>query len=52
MVKNQASGIVFLPGYQGRQMELLKSELGDLMPVTFLNTKPEGTTQPSPSPLS
>ena len=21
------------------------------MPVTFLNTKPEGTTQPSPSPL-
>ncbi len=51
MVKNQASGIVFLPGYQGRQMELLKSELGDLMPVTFLNTKPEGTTQPSPSPL-
>lgn len=32
-------------------MELLKSELGDLMPVTFLNTKPEGTTQPSPSPL-
>lgn len=51
MVKNQASGIVFLPGYQGRQMELLKSELGDLMPVTFLTAKPEGTTQPAPSPL-
>ncbi|MFR4223095.1 MAG: hypothetical protein ACLT38_05180 [Akkermansia sp.] len=52
MVKNQASGIVFLPGYQGKQMELLKSELGDLMPVTFLTAKPEGTTQPAPSPLS
>ena len=51
MVKNQASGIVFLPGYQGKQMELLKSELGDLMPVTFLTAKPEGTTQPAPSPL-
>lgn len=32
-------------------MELLKSELGDLMPVTFLTAKPEGTTQPAPSPL-
>lgn len=51
LVENQASGIVFLPGYQGRQMELLKSDLGALIPVTFTNGKKEGTTQPTPSPL-
>ena len=32
MVEQQASGIVFLPGYQGKQMELLQSELADLDP--------------------
>lgn len=51
MVEQQASGIVFLPGYQGKQMELLQSELADLIPVTFLTNKPEGTTQAAPSPL-
>lgn len=51
MVEQQASGIVFLPGYQGKQMELLQSELADLIPVTFLTNNPEGTTQAAPSPL-
>lgn len=32
-------------------MELLQSELADLIPVTFLTNKPEGTTQAAPSPL-
>lgn len=50
MVEQQASGIVFLPGYQGKQMELLQSELADLIPVTFLTNKPEGTTQAAPVP--
>lgn len=51
LVENQASGIVFLPGYQGKQMDFLNSDLADLLPVTFVKGKPEGTTQPSPSPL-
>lgn len=51
LVKNHAAGIVFLPGYQGKQLELLKSELGDMFPVTLDTTKPEGITNPSSSPL-
>ncbi len=51
MVENQASGIVFLPGHQGRLLELLNSDLADLLPVTFLSSKKTGTTHPTPTPL-
>lgn len=44
LVANQASGIVFLPGYQGNQLQLLESDLTDLIPVTFERLLPQGTT--------
>ena len=33
LVEQQASGLVFMPGWQGRQFSLLETALGDLMPV-------------------
>jgi hypothetical protein len=33
LVEHQASGLVFLPGMQGREHSLLDTPLGDLMPV-------------------
>lgn len=33
LVEHQASGLVFLPGWQGRQFSLLETELQDLYPV-------------------
>jgi hypothetical protein len=33
LVEHQASGLVFLPGWQGRQFSLLETELADLFPV-------------------
>jgi hypothetical protein len=33
LVEHQASGIVFMPGWQGRQFSLLDTELEDLYPV-------------------
>ena len=33
LVEQQASGLVFMPGWQGRQFSLLDTELGDLYPV-------------------
>lgn len=44
LVANQASGIVFLPGPQGNQIQLLDSELSDLMPVVLDRNNPQGTT--------
>ncbi len=51
MVEKQASGIVFLPGYQGKQKELLNTKLGDLLPVTFRTGNDAGTTQAASTPL-
>ncbi len=51
MVEKQASGIVFLPGYQGKQQELLGTKLGELLPVTFQTGNKAGTTQVAPTPL-
>ncbi|MEG0586671.1 MAG: FixH family protein [Akkermansia sp.] len=51
LVKNKASGIVFLPGYQGKQLELLGSPLGDLLPVTLDKELPQGTLSPDRIPL-
>jgi hypothetical protein len=33
LVERQASGLVFMPGWQGRQFSLMETELGDLCPV-------------------
>ena len=35
LVEHQASGLVFMPGMQGRQFSLLETELGDLCPVVL-----------------
>ena len=35
MVEHQASGIVFMPGWQGRQFSLLDTELNELYPVVL-----------------
>ncbi len=49
MVEHQASGLVFLPGLQGRQASLLESELGDLCPVTLDPSQPGGWGSRTPS---
>jgi hypothetical protein len=35
LVEHQASGLVFMPGMQGRELSLLETELGDLCPVVL-----------------
>jgi hypothetical protein len=35
LVEHQASGLVFMPGWQGREFSLLDTELGDLCPVVL-----------------
>ncbi len=52
LVKEQASGIVFIPGPQGNQLTLNKSELGAILPVTFDESKPKGLSDEVPSPLN
>jgi hypothetical protein len=42
LVEHQASGLVFLPGLQGRELSLLESELGDLCPVVLDAAQPGG----------
>jgi hypothetical protein len=42
LVENQASGLVFMPGWQGRQFSLLETQLGDLLPVLLDTGQPNG----------
>jgi hypothetical protein len=42
LVEHQASGLVFMPGWQGRQATLVETELGDLCPVIFDPSQPGG----------
>lgn len=42
LVEFQASGLVFLPGMQGRQFTLLDTPLKDLYPVVLDNAQPSG----------
>lgn len=52
LVENQASGIVFIPGKQGNQHSLVKSPLGDLIPVILDEKRKEGTTDSTPATLN
>ncbi len=52
LVENQASGIVFIPGSKGNQFSLLKSPLGDLIPVILDNKHKEGFSELTPSRLN
>ena len=42
LVEHQASGLVFLPGWQGRQFSMLATDLGDLSPVLLDEGQPSG----------
>ncbi len=42
LVEFQASGLVFLPGWQGRQFSLIDTELGELNPVLLDDSQPSG----------
>ncbi|MDB5339201.1 MAG: hypothetical protein JWN70_4820 [Planctomycetaceae bacterium] len=42
LVEHQASGLVFMPGWQGKQMSLLETELADLYPVMLDPSQPGG----------
>jgi hypothetical protein len=49
LVEHQASGLVFMPGWQGRQLSLLETELGDLCPVVLDPSQPGGWGSRTPS---
>ena len=49
LVEHQASGLVFMPGRQGRQMSLVGTELGDLCPVVLDEAQPGGWGSRTPS---
>jgi len=42
LVEQQGSGLVFLPGYRGRENTLVKTPLNDLLPVDFNDASPNG----------
>lgn len=42
LVEQQASGLVFMPGLQGRQFSLLGTKLAELCPVVFDESQPGG----------
>ena len=48
LVRNQASGLVFLPGFRGHHASLLDTELGELYPVQLDSYQPRGWGSPSP----
>ena len=49
LVEFQASGLVFMPGMQGRQFSLLDTELGDLCPVVLDPAQPGGWGSRTPN---
>jgi len=51
LVEHQASGLVFIPGLQGRQASLLETELNELYPVMMDEDQPEGWGSRTASPF-
>jgi hypothetical protein len=49
LVEFQASGLVFMPGWEGRQMSLLQTPLADLYPVVVDESQPGGWGSRIPS---
>lgn len=49
LIEHQASGLVFMPGFQGRMMSLMETELVDLCPVVFDPAQPGGWGSRTPS---
>jgi len=52
LVQNQATGLVFLPGFRGNQFSLLASELEALYPVQLDELQTGGWGSPVPAQLS
>ena len=48
LVEHQASGIVFMPGWQGRQLSLLETELDELYPVVLDEAQRSGWGSSTP----
>lgn len=48
LVRDQASGLVFIPGFRGAQASLLDTPLGELMPVVWDPAQPRGWGTPLP----
>jgi hypothetical protein len=42
LVENQATGLILMPGFRGRQLSLVQTELSDLFPIVFDNAQPRG----------
>lgn len=51
LVENRASGLIFIPGPQGKQMELLHSPLAGLMPVVLDTSRAKGIRMAEPVSL-
>ncbi|MEM8669246.1 MAG: hypothetical protein AAGG48_17110 [Planctomycetota bacterium] len=49
LIEVQASGLVFIPGWQGRQFSLMDTALEDLYPVQLDEAQPEGWGSRTPS---
>jgi hypothetical protein len=49
LVEFQASGLVFMPGIQGRELSVLETELGDLCPVLLDTGQPGGWGSRTPN---
>jgi hypothetical protein len=49
LVEHQASGLVFMPGMQGREFSLLDTALGDLFPVVMDPAQPGGWGSRTPN---
>lgn len=49
LVEHQASGLVFIPGWSGRQHSLLETELNDLYPVVLDPAQPGGWGSRTPN---
>ncbi|MCR9198056.1 MAG: VWA domain-containing protein [Planctomycetaceae bacterium] len=49
LVRNHAGGLVFLPGFRGKQSTLLTTQLEELYPVVPDETAPRGIGQPRPA---
>lgn len=48
MVRDQASGLVFMPGLRGHTASLIGTPLGELIPVVWDESQPHGWGTPSP----
>jgi hypothetical protein len=49
LVEHQASGLVFMPGWQGREFSLVDTELGALFPVILDTSQPSGWGSRTPN---